>query len=243
MLVIPAVDLRGGLCVRLYQGRPDRETVYSQDPVAVAKEWEEKGATWLHVVDLDGAFSGKPQNQEQALRIAREANVPVQVGGGIRDMQAVRTYLDQGVRRVILGTAAAAHPEFLKEAAATYGERIVVGVDCLDGKVCVQGWEEATKQDGLQYLEELVSYGIKRIVFTDIKRDGTLEGPNLEAIRQFAAHTALRVIAAGGVSRLSDIYDLKKLEDVGVDSVIIGQALYTGEFTLQEALDAAKGDA
>lgn len=236
MLIIPAVDLRGGRCVRLFQGRADQETVYSTDPVAVARTWEEQGARRLHVVDLDGAFTGKPQNSGVVLDIVKSVNIPVQVGGGIRNPENVKCYLEHGVDRVILGTAALTNPEFLDAVVAAYGERIVVGVDCRDGRVCVQGWEQTAATDVLPFLEELVRRGVRRVVFTDVKRDGTLEGPNLEEIARVAAHTELKVIASGGVSRLEDLRALKRLEHLGVDSVIIGKALYAGTLTLAEAL-------
>lgn len=242
MLIIPAVDLRGGRCVRLFQGRADRETVYGSDPVAMARTWEEQGARWLHVVDLDGAFTGGPQNDGVVLDIVKSVNIPVQVGGGLRNLENIKLYLDRGVDRVILGTAAVADPGFLDAAAATYGERIVVGVDCRDGRVCVQGWEQTAAKDVLPFLEELVRRGVRRVVFTDVKRDGTLEGPNLEEIARVAAHTQLKVIASGGVSSLEDIRALKKLGHLGVDSVIIGKALYAAAFSLAEALAAAKGE-
>jgi phosphoribosylformimino-5-aminoimidazole carboxamide ribotide isomerase len=242
MLIIPAIDLREGRCVRLFQGRADQETVYSSDPVAVARGWEKQGARWLHVVDLDGAFSGRPRNDRIVLEIVQNVGVPVQVGGGIRNLETVRYYLDQGIARVILGTGAVADPSFLRAATAAFGERIVVGVDCRDGQVCVSGWEKTIPRDGLAFLEDLVRYGVRRIVFTDVRRDGTLEGPNLEAIRRFATHTELKVIASGGVSRLEDVHALKQLEDLGVDGVIIGKALYAGAFTLAEALRVAEGE-
>jgi phosphoribosylformimino-5-aminoimidazole carboxamide ribotide isomerase len=242
MLIIPAIDLREGRCVRLFQGRPDQETVYSDDPVAVAQGWEAQGARWLHVVDLDGAFAGHPGNGHVVLEIVRNVGIPVQVGGGVRNLETVRYYLEHGVARVILGTGAVTDPGFLREATTLFGERIVVGVDCRDGQVCVHGWEKTVTRDGLAFLEELVRYGVRRIIFTDIKRDGTLEGPNLEAIARFAAHTALKLIASGGVSRLEDIRALKALETLGVDGVIIGKALYAGAFTLAEALRVAEGE-
>jgi phosphoribosylformimino-5-aminoimidazole carboxamide ribotide isomerase len=242
MLIIPAIDLRGGRCVRLFQGRPDRETVYSSDPVAVARGWEAQGARWLHVVDLDGAFSGHPQNERVVLEIVEKVGIPVQVGGGIRNPEQVKYYLEHGVARVILGTGAVADPAFLRKVVASFGERIVVGVDCRDGRVCVDGWEKTVTRDGLAFLDDLLRQDVRRIVFTDVKRDGTLDGPNLEAIARFAAHTALKVIASGGVSGLEDLRALKRLEHLGVDSVIIGKALYAGTITLAEALRVAGGE-
>lgn len=242
MLIIPAIDLRDGRCVRLFQGRLDRETVYSSDPVAVARGWEEQGAEWLHVVDLDGAFSGRPWNDGVVLEIVRSIGIPVQVGGGIRNLDTVKYYLDHGVARVILGTGAVADPAFLREATALYGDRIVVGVDCRDGRVCVDGWERTATRDGLEYLEELVRQGVQRIILTDVKRDGTLEGPNLEQIERFAAHAGLKVVASGGVSRLDDLRALKRLESLGVDSVIIGKALYAGAIALADALRVVEGE-
>ena len=239
MHVIPAVDLRGGKCVRLLQGRRDRQTVYSSDPVAVARAWEQAGARRLHVVDLDGAFTGRPQNQELIRAIAAAVRIPVQVGGGIRDEATVETVLGLGVARVILGTAAVMDPGLIARLAARFGDRIMVGIDCRNGLVAVGGWEASAAETGVEVGRRVRTLGIERVVFTDIGRDGTLRGPNIEAIAAFCAGTGLKVIASGGVSTLDDIRALKRIKPP-VEGVIVGKALYERAFTLQEALEAAK---
>ncbi|MEW6726256.1 MAG: 1-(5-phosphoribosyl)-5-[(5-phosphoribosylamino)methylideneamino]imidazole-4-carboxamide isomerase [Bacillota bacterium] len=242
MLVFPAIDLRGGRCVRLIQGRLDKETVYSNDPAAVALRWQEQGAEYLHVVDLDGAFAGQPRNAEAISAIIRAVRIPVQLGGGIRNMETVRGYLGLGVERVILGTAAVSDPAFLGEALAEFGERIVVGVDCRDGRVCVEGWGKAVARDYLDFLKEISCLGVKRIVLTDIRRDGMLQGQNLASIERACRETTLKVIASGGVAGINDIKALKALSLEGIEGVIIGKALYAGTIKLREALAVAKGE-
>lgn len=242
MLVFPAIDLRGGRCVRLIQGRLDKETVYSNDPAAVALRWQEQGAEYLHVVDLDGAFAGQPRNAEAISAIIRAVRIPVQLGGGIRNMETVRGYLGLGVERVILGTAAVSDPAFLGEALAEFGERIVVGVDCRDGRVCVEGWGKAVARDYLDFLKEISRLGVKRIVLTDIRRDGMLQGLNLASIERACRETTLKVIASGGVAGINDIKALKALSLEGIEGVIIGKALYAGTIKLREALAVAKGE-
>jgi len=238
--VIPAIDLRGGKCVRLLQGQRDRQTVYSSDPVAVAQAWEQAGARRLHVVDLDGAFTGRPQNQELIRAIAAAVQIPVQVGGGIRDEATVETVLELGVAGVILGTAAVTDPHLLARLVARFGDRIMVGIDCRDGLVAVRGWEACAGESGVEVGRRAKALGIERVVFTDIGRDGTLRGPNIEAIAGFCTATRLKVIASGGVSTLDDIRTLKRLAHLGVEGVIVGKALYERAFTLQEALAVAE---
>ncbi|MDA8097880.1 MAG: 1-(5-phosphoribosyl)-5-[(5-phosphoribosylamino)methylideneamino]imidazole-4-carboxamide isomerase [Clostridia bacterium] len=236
MLILPAIDLRQGRCVRLFQGRADMETVYSNDPMAVARSWEAQGAKMLHVVDLDGAFGGSPQNKAVVQAITSVIGIPVQLGGGIRNTETIEEYLAVGVSRVVLGTAAVTDPGLLRQAVTKYGERIVLGLDCKDGKVCVSGWKETAARDGLDFLREAEGIGVRRVVFTDIRRDGTLEGPNFEAIEEVCRHTGLKVIASGGVSSLEDLRRLKELEPIGVEAAIVGKAFYAGSFTLAEAL-------
>lgn len=236
MLIIPAVDLRQGRCVRLYQGKADMETVYSDDPVAMARAWAAQGAEMLHVVDLDGAFGGSPQNDAVVRAITAAVPIPVQLGGGIRNLETVAKYLEAGVRRLVLGTAAVTDPDLLRRAVEAYGERIVLGLDCKDGKVCVQGWEETAARDGLEFLKEAGAMGVRRVIFTDIRRDGTLEGPNFDAVEAVCRETPLRVIAAGGVATLDDLRRFKAMGAPGVEGVIVGKALYAGNFTLAEAL-------
>jgi len=242
MLVIPAIDLKGGKCVRLVEGKADRETVYSGDPVAVALKWQDAGAKWLHVVDLDGAFCGKPVHLPLIGEIIGSVAVPVQVGGGIREKTTVEAVLACGAARVIIGTAAVSHAEFVAGLVRDFGSRIVVSVDCCDGMVAVRGWESLTGIKAGVFGRQLKKSGVERVVFTDIRRDGTLLGPNISAVADFARETGLKVIASGGVSRMEDIRELRKLEGLGVEAVIVGKALYDGRLTLQEAMAAAEED-
>jgi len=241
MLVIPAIDLRSGRCVRLFQGRADRETVYSDDPVAVARRWEALGAAWLHVVDLDGAFAGRPQNREVVRRIVGAVSIPVQLGGGIRTWEDLESTLDLGVKRVILGTAAVTHPDLVRRACAVFGEAVAVSLDAREGRAAIAGWEAAAEASVPELAASLREWGLARIIYTDVRRDGTLAGPNLEATREVARASGLKVIAAGGVSSLEDIRALKELEPLGVEGVIVGQALYTGAVDLKAALTLAAG--
>lgn len=238
MLIIPAIDLRRGYCVRLLRGDPAKETVYSEDPVQVALEWEKLGARYLHVVDLDGAFCGKTANGAAIERIASEIKIPFQLGGGIRTPRAVEEAFELGVSRVIVGTIAVENHSLLKELVEIYNDRIVVGLDARDGKVAVKGWAEDTLQDAVELAQQLESYGVKEIIYTDINRDGTLQGPNIEAIKKMADSTGLSIIASGGISRVSDLQELKELENYSIKGAIIGKALYSGRITLTEALAA-----
>jgi len=238
-VVIPAIDLRGGRCVRLVQGRADAETVYSDDPVAVARAFARAGAPRLHVVDLDGAFDGLPRNLDVVTAIVREARIPVQLGGGIRDMDAIDEVLRRGVRWVILGTAAVERPELVEEACRKYPGRILAGIDARDGKAAVHGWVTGTGKDAVELASEMGRRGVREIIFTDIARDGMLQGPNVEALERMAA-TGLQIIASGGVSRIEDVQVLSRIR--GVAGIIIGKALYTGAVRLEDAL-AAVGQA
>lgn len=236
MLVIPAIDLHGGKCVRLLQGKREKETVYSLNPVEVALKWQSAGAKRLHIIDLDGAFAGRPVNSTIIEKIAASIEIPLQLGGGIRDHQIIKNALELGVSRVILGTAAVEKPELVKEMVALYGEKILVGIDARDGFVAVKGWVEASSKKALDFALEMQGYGVQEIIYTDISRDGTLAGPNLEALKEMATALEIPVIAAGGVSSLEDLRLLKDLAQFGVGSVITGQALYAGRFSLKEAI-------
>ncbi|AEG15267.1 1-(5-phosphoribosyl)-5-((5-phosphoribosylamino)methylideneamino) imidazole-4-carboxamide isomerase [Desulfofundulus kuznetsovii DSM 6115] len=240
MLIIPAIDLRAGKCVRLVEGRLDRETVYSDDPVAVARLWEDQGARWLHVVDLDGAFTGEPKNWDMIRGILSAVRIPVQVGGGIRDMAVIEQLLELGAARVILGTVAIINPGMVAEACARYGESIVVGIDARNGKVAIEGWGVTAEKNALELAAEMKALGVKRVVFTDIWRDGTLKGPNLAVVEEVARSTQLKIIASGGVSSLADLRALKAMEPLGVEAVIIGKALYAGTINLRDALEIAR---
>lgn len=242
MLVIPAIDLRDGCCVRLLRGDPRKQTVYSKDPEQVALKWERLGAKYLHIVDLDGAFSGTSVNAGAVERIATVIKIPFQLGGGLRTANAVEEAFKRGVTRVIIGTMAIENPALLKDLAAEYGERIVVGLDARNGKVAVKGWVEESEASVEELASQLESMGIKELIYTDINRDGTLKGPNLNAVGKLARSTGLSLIASGGISSLGELLELKKLYKYGVRGVIIGKALYSGCFTLPEAIKAARND-
>lgn len=236
MQVIPALDLRDGRCVRLVQGERSSEIVYSAEPVKMAKQWEEKGASYLHIVDLDGAFTGTPQNLAIVQEIVQEIQIPVQLGGGIRSYETVKEILALGVDRVILGTAVIATNDLVSRCLEDFGEQIAVGIDGRDGLVAIEGWESTVETTVLQLAKEIAALGIERIIFTDTRRDGTLRGPNLAATKKIAEVSGLRVIASGGVSSLADLHKLKELESAGVEAVIMGKALYSGAVHLKEAL-------
>lgn len=237
-LVIPAVDIRGGRCVRLWRGRADRETVFEDDPVGTALRWQEQGARMLHLVDLDGAFSGRPVNQSVVKLVAQRLEIPVEVGGGIRDTAAARDYVDSGVQRVIVGTAAFSDHRRLREMASELGERLVVGMDVTGGRIAVRGWVEEARENPRVALERLVDAGVRRVIYTNTMADGTLEGPDIEGVRELASSSSIPLVAAGGVSSVEDIVALSRLRELGVEGVITGMALYRGAFTLKEAFEA-----
>lgn len=240
MLIIPAIDLRNGKCVRLVEGRVDRETIYSDRPAEMALKWQSKGAKFLHLVDLDGAFAGEPKNLEAIRDIIKTADIPCELGGGIRDLATVEMYLELGINRVILGTVAIANPELVEEACKRFGsDRIVLGVDAKNGRVAIHGWDATATKTAVNLAQEMKSRGISRIIYTDISRDGTLQGPNLESTRELAEITGVAVTASGGISGPDDIRAVKELEASGVDSVIVGKALYDGRLELEEALEIA----
>ena len=241
MLVIPAIDLKAGRCVRLYQGDMDRATIYSDDPVATALRWQREGAERLHVVDLDGAVSGMGVNTAVIEQICRALTIPLQVGGGIRDLGAVERLLALGVSRVILGTVAYRQPEVVAAACQRFAGRITVGIDAHGGKVAIQGWTEATELDALELARRCAGMGVSEIVYTDIARDGTEQGVNLDATLALARAVSLPIIASGGVAGLHDIARLVPLESDGVAGVVVGRALYTGAVKLAEAIAMARG--
>jgi len=241
MLVIPAIDLKNGTVMRLHQGRAAQETRYASDPVVVACEWQEQGAQWLHVVDLDGAFSGQPRHLEVLKGLVAAFGGSIQFGGGLRSLLDIEHALRIGVVRVILGSAALTNPELVREVVKRYGERIAAAVDVRRGKVHTAGWQEESGDSPLDAVQRLKSAGIAWIIYTDIQRDGTMRGPNIEATKQIAIESGLKVIASGGVSTLDDIRRLKHLQELGVEGVIVGKALYEKRFTLTEAIQAARG--
>jgi len=236
VLIIPAVDIRKGKCVRLVRGKVEQETVYSDDPVQAACRWAEAGAPLLHLVDLDGAFAGVPKNLERIKRIRESVDIPLQLGGGIRDLENINKVFSIGIDRVILGTAAVFNRELVEEACSVYGERILVGIDSREGKVAVQGWEQVAQKGIVDFAKELEEMGIKRVIFTDTSRDGTLTGPNLEAVKGFLNKVSLKVIVSGGISSIEDIRNLLNLECSNLEGIIIGRALYDGSIDLKEAL-------
>lgn len=239
MLIFPAIDLRGGKCVRLVQGNREEETIFSEEPLAVAEKWVKEGATWLHIVDLDGAFKGKPQHKEIIFSLAKRIPVHLQVGGGIRFLEDIDDFLKHGIERIVLGTAAILQPEFLSKALGLFGEKITVSIDSQKGKVAIEGWQKTLEKDTLELIKEMEEMGLERIIFTDISRDGMLKGPNIEAIRDVVQNSKLKLIASGGISSLEDLKVLKELEPYGVEGIIIGKALYTGAIDLKKALEIA----
>jgi phosphoribosylformimino-5-aminoimidazole carboxamide ribotide isomerase len=241
MLLFPAIDLKEGKAVRLLQGRMEDSTVYADNPVKVAKDFERQGAKYLHMVDLNGAFTGRPVNDGVIRQIVRSVSLKIQVGGGIRTMERITELLELGVDRVILGTIAVKNPELVAEAARRYGRRVIVGIDAKDGLVAVQGWAERTEMRAVDLGKAMKRVGIQSVVFTDIARDGMLTGLNLESTVEMARETGLSVIASGGISTLDDLRKVQAevLKGVSIEGAITGKALYSGAFALKEALEVA----
>ncbi len=233
----PAIDIRGGKCVRLLQGDYNKETVYADDPLEMARTFKLKGAAWIHLVDLDGAKAGHPVNDALIGRIASQLDIPVQVGGGLRTMEDVEKLLSLGVSRVILGTAAIENRGFVEEVLARYGDKTAIGIDARDGFVATRGWLETSRVKALDLAADLAAQGAENFIFTDISKDGMMEGPNVEAILQLAQATGKSVIASGGVSQSYDLLALARHRDEGVAGAIVGKALYTGGIDLAEALE------
>jgi phosphoribosylformimino-5-aminoimidazole carboxamide ribotide isomerase len=238
--VIPALDIRAGQCVRLLQGQAEQQTVYSTYPVAMAQRWVEAGARSLHVVDLDGAFAGSLQNFDVIQRVVRAVPIPVQLGGGLRDLDAMRRVLDAGVQRVVLGTSALEQWETLLQATTCFPGCVCVGIDSQDGRVAVRGWQSLSDIDTLTFAHRVAVAGVAAIIYTDISRDGMLQGPNIAAIRAVAEHVTVPVIASGGVACLEDLRRLAELEPLGVTGVIVGKALYEGRFAYHQACAAVQ---
>jgi phosphoribosylformimino-5-aminoimidazole carboxamide ribotide isomerase len=241
MLVIPAIDLKGGKCVRLYQGEMDKAAVYADNPVEVAHRWQEEGAERLHVVDLDGAVLGASVNVEAIATICQTVTIPIEVGGGIRSLRAIERVLELGVRWVILGTVACREPQMVAEACRSFPGQILVSIDAREGKVAVTGWTETTEMEAATLAGRCAELGVKEIIYTDISRDGTQVGVNLAATAALARAISIPVIASGGVAGLEDIRRLRSVEQDGVKGVIIGRALYTGAIKLKEAIKEAQG--
>jgi phosphoribosylformimino-5-aminoimidazole carboxamide ribotide isomerase len=234
--IYPAIDMRGGKCVRLLQGDYNKETVYGDSPFAMAKLFAEQGAEWIHMVDLDGAKEGKRINDRFVLEVAKNLNVKVQIGGGIRTEEDVAYYLGNGVDRVILGSAAISNPQFVKDMLAKYGSQIAIGIDAKNGFVATEGWLNTSTIKATDLGKELAAAGAETFIFTDIATDGMLSGPNVQAVAEMARVTGKNVIASGGVSSLEDLKWLKKFAEDGVVGAIVGKALYTKQFTVAEAL-------
>jgi phosphoribosylformimino-5-aminoimidazole carboxamide ribotide isomerase len=235
MLLIPAIDLKDGQCVRLKQGDMDQTTVFGEDPAAVARSWVNKGARRVHLVDLNGAFAGKPKNEQAIRKILKEvgSEVDVQLGGGIRDLDTIERYLDAGLRYVIIGTAAVKNPGFLQDACTAFGGHIIVGLDAKDGKVATDGWSKLTGHEVVDLAKKFEDYGVESVIYTDIGRDGMLTGINIEATVKLAQALSIPVIASGGLHNIEDIRKLCDVESEGVEGVICGRSIYTGDLDFE----------
>ncbi len=234
MIIIPAIDLKDGKCVRLLQGKKDEVTVYSDNPGEMAKQWVDMGARLLHVVDLDGAFSGEQKNLDRIREIRKAIQIPMQLGGGIRDIKTITQLADIGVDRLILGTSAAKDPDMVAQACKKFEGRVLVGIDAKDGKVAVKGWVEVTKLDAIKFAKDMESAGAAGIIYTDISRDDMMTGPNIEAMAKMVKSVKIPVIASGGVSKLEDVDNLMQIKDLW--GVITGKALYSGAMDLKAAI-------
>ena len=237
MLLIPAIDLKDGHCVRLKQGDMEQSTTFGEDPAVMARSWVSRGARRLHLVDLNGAFAGQPKNEMAIRKILREvgSEVDVQLGGGIRDLDTIERYLDAGLRYVIIGTAAVKNPGFLQDACTAFGGHIIVGLDARDGKVATDGWSKLTRHDVIDLGKKFEDYGVESIIYTDIGRDGMLSGINIEATVKLAQALTIPVIASGGLSNMDDIRRLCAVEEEGVEGVICGRSIYSGDLDFQAA--------
>jgi phosphoribosylformimino-5-aminoimidazole carboxamide ribotide isomerase len=236
MIIFPAIDLKDGLCVRLMQGDPNRVTVYGKDPAAMAVHWEREGAKWLHVVDLDGAFSRVPKNRAVIESMVKAVSIPMQVGGGIRRIETVNEYLSFGVERVILGTVALRQPELMEEACSLHPGRVALGIDARDGRVAIEGWKETTATDVVTLVRQFEHLDLSAVIYTDIHRDGMQTGVNVDATRRLMEQTRVPVIASGGVATLADIESLLPLIPLGLLGVITGRAIYNRTLELKDAL-------
>ncbi|MDP4092989.1 MAG: 1-(5-phosphoribosyl)-5-[(5-phosphoribosylamino)methylideneamino]imidazole-4-carboxamide isomerase [Bacillota bacterium] len=237
MIIYPAVDVKDGKCVRLVQGKFNDVTVYSDDPVEMAMKWEQKGAQYLHVIDLDGARTGTPNNIATISDMAVRLGIPVQLGGGIRSIETMEIILCKGIQRFILGTSAVKDPNLVKTALKTFENNVVIGIDARDGRVAIEGWAKTSEFTAVGFAKKMEDLGAKTLIYTDISKDGMLSGPNLKAMEEMVREVDMEVIASGGVSNIEDI---KALKNVGVAGVIVGKALYTGDLDLEEAIKVAK---
>ncbi len=237
MIIYPAIDIMDGRCVRLVQGQFSKETVYADNPVEVALKWESIGSKYLHVIDLDGARTGRPQNASLIIEMAAKLGIPMQLGGGIRSMETIGIFISKGVERVILGTSAVRDSKFVKEALKIFNKNIAIGIDAKDGMVAIEGWAKTSQFTSIDFAQKMEKLGARTIIYTDISRDGMLSGPNFKAIEEMVKAVDMEVIASGGVSKLEDV---KILKEIGVSGIIIGKALYTGDIDLGQALAAAE---
>ena len=241
MIIIPAIDLKDGKCVRLLQGKKEEVTVYSENPASMAEHWADLGAELLHVVDLDGAFTGEQKNFDKIREIRKSIHIPIELGGGIRDVERIEQLINLGVDRTIIGTSAAKNPAMVKEACERFPGKVLVGIDAKDGKVAVKGWVEVTDLDAIEFAKHMEDNGASGIIYTDISRDGMLTGPNIEAMDKMVKAVGIPVIASGGVSKIDDIKNLMQIENLW--GVITGKALYAGSLDLKEAIKISKGEA
>ncbi len=237
MIIFPAIDIKDGKVVRLLQGQFDKVTEYDHDPVAMAQKWQDEGAQWLHVVDLDGAKDGKILNLPIILKIAQTVSIPIEMGGGIRTIDDIKQLIDGGISRVILGTRAIQNREFLKEALAKWGDKIAVSIDCSNGMVAQRGWQSTSDLKATEFVKELETLGVQCIIYTDIARDGMLNGPNFEGLEEILNSTTIPVIASGGVANLDDLKKLSTLQSKGVIGAITGKAIYEGKLNIKDALE------
>ncbi|MDK2919659.1 MAG: phosphoribosylformimino-5-aminoimidazole carboxamide ribotide isomerase [Candidatus Petromonas sp.] len=231
MIIFPAVDIRQGRCVRLYQGKKDQETIYNDDPVIAAKKWEQKGAKYLHIVDLDGAFTGDQKNKDVIRKIVKSINIPVQVGGGIRTLERAKEIIELGVERIIVGTSAVKKEGFVEELVEELKSKVVVSIDAKNGYVCVDGWVKSSDLQAVDFAKSLEEKGVKTIVYTDISKDGTMVGPNFHELKKLKKSVDINIIASGGIGRKEDVEELKRM---GIYGAIIGKALYEGKIKLEE---------
>ncbi len=236
MLIIPAIDIKNGKCVRLLRGEEGTEIVFSEDLIETAKKWESCGASWIHVVDLDGAFTGEPKNLDLVTEIINSVSCSVQVGGGIRNVETVRTYINKGVGRVIIGTAAFSDQDFLKRACDEFPSKVAVGIDTKNGKIAVKGWRETLDVDKSEVLKDLKNAGVSVILHTNVDRDGTMEGVNLESVKNFIRLSPIPVIASGGIATMDDLDKLSTIETLSLYGVILGKSIYTGSIDLKKAV-------
>lgn len=240
MIIIPAIDIKDGKCVRLAQGKFDRVTTYGDDPVQMAQNWMGKGAERIHIVDLDGSVAGLPCNANIILNIAKNIHVPIQVGGGIRNMETIEHYLNNGVSSVILGTAALQNEDLVRESCRAFPGKIILGIDALNGNVAVRGWTETSEKKAIDLARHYEDYSVKAIVYTDIERDGMETGVNIKATKELAKAVSIPVIASGGVASIADVENLLAIDDCEIYGVIIGRALYTGAISLEKAIEKSR---